>query len=257
MVGRHDPAGGQPRDLLGPGRGQLRGGAGGSHLGRGAAPAAPRLYVGETGALYEATEPLGAFTRTVPAPEPLAKVTGAGAAVLATTQEAASCCAGTTTRAGARPLPPRPSPGRGSSISPPADPAGSSRSPSPSRSSRARTPAPRGRPRSRPPWARGTSAAPPRGTSVPRGSSSRWCGAAPPSCAGPRSSWCPRRRSPSTWATGPRPWRCKPPARCSKGIATTRCSTPRTRASPGSSRAGGWRAGSIRRRSPTARAAPT
>ncbi len=45
------------------------------------------LYVGETGALYEASEPLGAFSRTVPAPEPLAKVTGAGAAVLATTLE--------------------------------------------------------------------------------------------------------------------------------------------------------------------------
>jgi hypothetical protein len=45
------------------------------------------LYVGESGALYEATEPLGAFTRTVPAPEPLAKVAGVSGAVLAATME--------------------------------------------------------------------------------------------------------------------------------------------------------------------------
>jgi hypothetical protein len=45
------------------------------------------LYVGETGALYEAGEPLGAFTRTVPAPEPLAKVAGVGSSVLAATLE--------------------------------------------------------------------------------------------------------------------------------------------------------------------------
>ncbi len=50
-------------------------------------PTALGLYVGESGALYEAGEPLGAFTRTVPAPEPLAKVTGVGGAVLAATQE--------------------------------------------------------------------------------------------------------------------------------------------------------------------------
>jgi hypothetical protein len=45
------------------------------------------LFVGEGGTLYEANEPLGAFVRTVPAPEPFAKVTGAGLAVLAATQD--------------------------------------------------------------------------------------------------------------------------------------------------------------------------
>ena len=45
------------------------------------------IYVGETGTLYETGEPLGGFTRTVPAPEPLAKVAGVGAEVLAATLE--------------------------------------------------------------------------------------------------------------------------------------------------------------------------
>ncbi len=45
------------------------------------------MYVGETGTLYEAGEALAAFTRTVSAPEPLAKVAGVGAEVLAATLE--------------------------------------------------------------------------------------------------------------------------------------------------------------------------
>jgi hypothetical protein len=45
------------------------------------------LFVGEGGTLYESNEPLGAFARTVPAPEPFAKVTGAGQSVLAATQD--------------------------------------------------------------------------------------------------------------------------------------------------------------------------
>ena len=45
------------------------------------------LFVGESGALFEAADALAPFTRTVPAPEPLAKVAGAGAVVLATTLE--------------------------------------------------------------------------------------------------------------------------------------------------------------------------
>lgn len=45
------------------------------------------IFVGATGALFEAKDPLGPFTRTVPAPEPLARVTGAGAGVLAATQD--------------------------------------------------------------------------------------------------------------------------------------------------------------------------
>src|SRR6185503_11998650 len=45
------------------------------------------LFIGEGGSLYEAPEPLAAFTRTVAPPEPFAKVAGAGAIVLATTYE--------------------------------------------------------------------------------------------------------------------------------------------------------------------------
>jgi hypothetical protein len=45
------------------------------------------LYVGETGALYEAGDPLAPFSRTVPAPEPLAKVAGVGSAVMGATQD--------------------------------------------------------------------------------------------------------------------------------------------------------------------------
>jgi hypothetical protein len=45
------------------------------------------LYVGEGGTLYLANEALGAFARTVPAPEPLGKAADAGEAVLAVTQE--------------------------------------------------------------------------------------------------------------------------------------------------------------------------
>lgn len=43
------------------------------------------IFVGASGALMEAADPLGPFTRTVGAPEPLMKVSGAGAGVLATT----------------------------------------------------------------------------------------------------------------------------------------------------------------------------
>lgn len=45
------------------------------------------IFVGQSGALFEAADPLGPFTRTVAAPEPLARVTAAGAGVLATTQD--------------------------------------------------------------------------------------------------------------------------------------------------------------------------
>jgi hypothetical protein len=45
------------------------------------------IYVGESGSLFEAPDALAPFTRVVPAPEPLGKVAGAGAAVLATTLE--------------------------------------------------------------------------------------------------------------------------------------------------------------------------
>ena len=45
------------------------------------------IYVGESGVLFEAADALTAFTRAVPSPEPLAKVAGAGAAVLATSME--------------------------------------------------------------------------------------------------------------------------------------------------------------------------
>jgi hypothetical protein len=45
------------------------------------------IFVGASGALFEAAEALGPFTRVVPAPEPLARVTGAGSGVLATTME--------------------------------------------------------------------------------------------------------------------------------------------------------------------------
>ena len=40
------------------------------------------LFVGESGALYLASEPLGAFTRTIAPPEPFTKVSGAGSFVL-------------------------------------------------------------------------------------------------------------------------------------------------------------------------------
>jgi hypothetical protein len=43
------------------------------------------VFVGETGALFEAGDPLGPFTRTVPAPEPFARVAGEGAALLGAT----------------------------------------------------------------------------------------------------------------------------------------------------------------------------
>jgi hypothetical protein len=43
------------------------------------------IFVGASGMLFEAEGPLGAFTRTVPAPESLSRVAGAGAGVLATT----------------------------------------------------------------------------------------------------------------------------------------------------------------------------
>ncbi|MFT3773333.1 MAG: sialidase family protein [Minicystis sp.] len=43
------------------------------------------IFVSTSGMLFEAADALGPFTRTVPAPEPLARVTGAGAGVLATT----------------------------------------------------------------------------------------------------------------------------------------------------------------------------
>ncbi|APR83422.1 Hypothetical protein A7982_08771 [Minicystis rosea] len=43
------------------------------------------IFVSTSGLLMEAEGPLGPFTRTVPAPETLARVTGAGAGVLATT----------------------------------------------------------------------------------------------------------------------------------------------------------------------------
>lgn len=45
------------------------------------------VFVGETGVLYEAKEPLGAFTRAVPAPEPFARVSGAGSVMLGATWE--------------------------------------------------------------------------------------------------------------------------------------------------------------------------
>jgi hypothetical protein len=44
------------------------------------------VFVGETGTLFEAPDPLGAFTRTVPAPEPFARVAGAGEVLLGATQ---------------------------------------------------------------------------------------------------------------------------------------------------------------------------
>jgi hypothetical protein len=45
------------------------------------------LFVGESGALYLAGEPLGAFTRTIAPPEPFTRVSGAGSFVLGTTFE--------------------------------------------------------------------------------------------------------------------------------------------------------------------------
>lgn len=45
------------------------------------------IFVGASGTLFEAPDPLGPFTRTVPAPEPLVRVAGAGPGVLATTQD--------------------------------------------------------------------------------------------------------------------------------------------------------------------------
>ena len=45
------------------------------------------LFVGESGALYEASEALGPFSRTTPPPEPLVKVVGSGAALLAVTRD--------------------------------------------------------------------------------------------------------------------------------------------------------------------------
>ncbi len=45
------------------------------------------LFVGEGGTLYETAAPLAPFQSVVPAPEPLAKVTSAGAGVLAATQD--------------------------------------------------------------------------------------------------------------------------------------------------------------------------
>lgn len=45
------------------------------------------IYVGESGVLFEAADALTPFTRAVPAPEALARVAGAGAAVLGTTME--------------------------------------------------------------------------------------------------------------------------------------------------------------------------
>jgi hypothetical protein len=45
------------------------------------------LFVGESGTLYEAPEPLAAFSRVTASPEPFAKVAGAGPNVLATTFE--------------------------------------------------------------------------------------------------------------------------------------------------------------------------
>ncbi|MFO0761376.1 MAG: hypothetical protein U0359_33165 [Byssovorax sp.] len=45
------------------------------------------LFVGESGTLYLASEPLGAFSRTIPPPEPFARVSGAGGFVLAATYD--------------------------------------------------------------------------------------------------------------------------------------------------------------------------
>ena len=47
----------------------------------------PWLYAGASGALYEAVDPLAAFTRTVAPPEPFSRVAASGSAVLATTYE--------------------------------------------------------------------------------------------------------------------------------------------------------------------------
>jgi hypothetical protein len=43
------------------------------------------IYVGASGTLYETGDPLGPFTRALPSPEPLARVSGAGGTVLAAT----------------------------------------------------------------------------------------------------------------------------------------------------------------------------
>jgi hypothetical protein len=43
------------------------------------------VFVGASGTLYEAADPLGAFVRTVPSPEPLARVGGSGGALVAAT----------------------------------------------------------------------------------------------------------------------------------------------------------------------------
>ena len=45
------------------------------------------LFVGDSGTLFEAQEPLGAFTRVSPPPEPFAKVAGAGSTLLAASLE--------------------------------------------------------------------------------------------------------------------------------------------------------------------------
>ena len=195
------------------------------------------IYVGESGALYEAGDPLGAFTRTVPAPEPLAKVTGRGRGAARRHAGGQAPALGRAQRLARRPDLDRRWPARASSISRSrSTTAGAApwRSASPRRSSPARTPASPGR-RVAAPTVGARRARPHRRRRARRAgrSSSRWCGAAAAFARAADRIVLPQdARSTSRWAAPPRPLAVAGGPRRARRRSLLRGGPPRERGRP-------------------------